>query len=125
MKRKKLIIEIPDWAEGRKITILAGIECLAIYSPVESSEYVKIKENRCIQCGKCCRWKHGIPIPYFDPEGTGICDHLVKEVGNNDRWICKIARNRPYSCSSDPPEHYEGCSITHRLDYSTIEEIDE
>lgn len=88
----KIELELPKWADERNIYILAGIE-LAAYK-VRGKKWL-VKTERCNMCGKCCfNVKGRYPLPAI----RGQCPHLVKEVGDNDRWLCGLGANRPFGC---------------------------
>lgn len=90
---KKLVVEIPEWAEGARIVVLAGIESIAEYNPVVDPDYMKVKITRCARCGACCQ----------------DCEYLKK-------GKCTMDRNsRPLNCSYDPERKPVGCSITHKM----------
>lgn len=73
------MLDLPNWVEGRRITILAGMEEVAHKIPGKPWE---IKIKRCTNCGKCCR----------------NCEYL--EDYPVDKKICGLAKKRgiPYHC---------------------------
>jgi len=69
----KIEIDVPDWAENKRISIFAGNELLAqrdvlsIYNPKTNKHELhqqpfKIKIGRCSGCGDCCK-EGGSPFP--------------------------------------------------------------
>lgn len=70
-------LPIPDWAEGKPITIMAAREPFLIYLPHTGKWYKKT--GRCNMCGKCCR-DVGEKFPWRDEAGD--CKFLKREVWN-------------------------------------------
>ena len=99
-------LDLPDWVDERHIRVFAGIELVAIKEAHEN--FWKVKENRCIMCGKCCtNFKH-----HFFPLVNGECIHLEPENKQGNR-ACRIAINRPFQCGNDPrPDKCK--NITHK-----------
>lgn len=107
----KIVLEIPEWAVRRRILILAGVEMLAEYHPLVDPNNLKVKVDRCNQCGDCCRSVNLTNSPTLKSI-MGQCIFLMPD---GPKWDCTIASNRPINCEYDP--HKEGlpnCSITHR-----------
>ena len=99
----KINIEIPEWADERRIAILAGIELVALKNP---GDKWLIKTSRCSQCGKCCMRIKKLP------DGTRTkCEHLEFD---GSEYKCGFRGGRPYDCTvsiSNLPE------CTERLEY--------
>ena len=95
-----MIVELvlPDWVKGRRISVLAGVEQVAMK---DRDGPWMIKAERCQLCGKCC----------------GKCPDLEEREGyrqGNGEWakMCKHNEGRPYSCCVDDGSRtIEGCSI--------------
>jgi len=92
----KITVELPDWTEERLIYILAGIELVAYKYP---NKPLMVKTERCDMCGKCCM---DLNSKHFFEVVDGKCEHLIKEVGNNKRWLCRLGISRPHSCCGAP-----------------------
>ena len=93
-----LVIDVPEWAQERDITVFAGIELLAA-KPFTATT-LRIKKDRCNWCGKCC----------ILPDGKK-CDHS-KLIGDHEE--CDLATERPFSCCNADPcastPNFEDCS---------------
>lgn len=85
-----ITIELPEWAEERNISIMAGMELLAYKRAHESILY--IKKVRCDFCGWCCGEKF---VKEIETGSDGKCAKL-KQVGQN--WECTPALDRPWRC---------------------------
>ena len=99
----KVTFELPEWTDGRRITVLAGIE--SVIKRMNGNWYIKV--NRCIKCGKCCmdvpdNWAHG-------KGEDGHCQHLKYEA---NEYLCKLGINRPYKCCVGDGIDMADCSIT-------------
>lgn len=106
---KKLIIEIPEWAEGARIGVFAGMEHIASYNPVHDPDHIYIKETRCNMCGKCCEGDFtNVPLT---KSVNGVCIYRHPK-----HKYCTLASNRPLLCCYDPniESTTEGCCITHK-----------
>lgn len=93
----KIELELPDWTEERVIQVLAGIERVAYKLPWST---FMVKTSRCSMCGECCRIIN--------------CEHLVKEPGDNNRWLCKLGTMRPYNCCVARTRKVKTCTIKYR-----------
>ena len=91
----KIEIEIPDFVPPERIIyIMAGIEKIGWIEP--HTRKVHVKTSCCSRCGRCCeRLK---------------CLYLVKEVGDNDRWLCEKAEMRPFLCGISEPKNIPECT---------------
>lgn len=74
---EKIQITIPDWANDKPITIMAGREPFLLYLPHTNKWYRKIQ--RCNMCGKCCT-NVSKNFPFRNEEGN--CRFLKREVRN-------------------------------------------
>lgn len=100
---KVLRIPLPDWVEETsRISVFAGIECIADYHPRYDQDHVRIKVARCAQCGECCRRR--------EP-----CPHLIREQGPEEVYCCGLRGERPISCCVDLQPTPDYCSIRHVL----------
>ena len=88
----RIELDIPDWADERRILIVAGRELAAFKNPQD--DFWRVKDNRCTHCGKCCK----------------DCEHLLKVV---DGYDCTLGYSVPLSCIKDP-YMLDYCSITHK-----------
>lgn len=103
----KIIIDIPEWAEDRTLTLLAGNELVAKWNDAEGW---KVKAERCNQCGECCC---DIPEGYlpFGITGDGRCKMLQPD------GTCGAGHMKPFACLGDPePTDWDrlGCSIRYK-----------
>ena len=75
----RIELDLPDWVEGRRLIILAGMEEVAHRMPGRTW---KVKTERCVNCGKCCK----------------DCEHL--EFYPPDKYVCGLAKGMgiPYHC---------------------------
>ena len=93
---------LPEWTQGRKIRIFAGIEAVAKY---EGGSWY-IKGTRCNKCGECCK-----NVPDKWPRGknleTGDCLHLKYEA---TEYLCDLGFHRPFSCCAEGAEGEAFCS---------------
>lgn len=87
-----MVIDLPEWAEGKNLYIFAGIETVA-YKYLNRP--LKVKTSRCDQCGDCCRNIKGD----YPPQTDGVCDHLKDN-------ICSLGVLRPFTCGF-PNEKFE------------------
>jgi hypothetical protein len=103
---KTITIEIPDWAEERNIYVLAGIELLAYQ---EVGKPLMVKTERCSMCGECCcGMEEG---SHFFGVVDEHCEHLKKEVGNNNRWYCNLKYYRPIACCTSIKGTDDYCTV--------------
>jgi hypothetical protein len=98
--KKLLIVEMPEWTEGRHTYVFSGIELVA-YKYLKNP--LMVKSGRCHMCGKCCK---GFKKEYEDDFiKDGVCKKL-KENGE-----CGLGLGRPFSCGlSAKPKNIEGCT---------------
>lgn len=100
----KIEVEIPEWAKDCNIYVMAGMNLLAYRY---RGGPLMVKTGLCSMCGRCCKnidSKH----PFVTEDGS--CRYLVKEVGDNDRWLCGLGVFRPH-----------GCAVSHRdTEYCTV-----
>ena len=91
----KISLEIPDWCNGRHLTIIAGTE-LAAYKNAQDTQW-QVKTDRCNRCGKCCRdlAKGQVPL-----NGNGDCVHLIPD---GVLWVCTLGALRPWPCIEGDP----------------------
>ena len=80
----RIEFDLPDWVEGKRISILAGIEQVA--EKIGDGPW-RVKVARCSMCGRCCQ----------------DCSELEVREGYkqpNGEWakMCKHNERRPYSC---------------------------
>ena len=100
--KRKLTIEIPDWAEGRPINIFVQRES---YMHVGRDGTVYKKTVRCDMCGKCCRlhpdssWSWRVGTKILDDQV--YCKYTYKE---SDEFHCRNSL-APFSCCSDNPSN--------------------
>jgi len=108
MERKKITIELPQWAwdekgEKRIIHVLAGIERIGYLDPKDG--LLRVKTSRCSQCGRCC-----IKIG---------CEYLEKEPGMNSKYRCGKAMGhglmRPYNCCVSEPRNIPECTSKYKV----------
>ena len=86
----KIVLDIPDWVEGKHLYVMAGIELVAykyLHQPW------KVKTSRCNLCGKCCMDFKSETKGYQIVGGR--CVHLEPD---GDKWVCSLGANRPWSC---------------------------
>lgn len=91
----KIELELPDWTEGRTISILAGMEMVAIKPP---NLPIKVVTQRCTNCGKCCKSKTGGAWP-LGSEKDECSYHKVDSTGLSQ---CSLGMYRPLGCCLDP-----------------------
>ena len=106
----RIVIDVPEWAQERQISIFAGVEMLADYHPLKDPDNIYVKDQRCNFCGDCCR---GVNLTKSRMLNSidGQCILLVQR---GDTWICTAHTDRPLSCCRDPnPEDEKNCSITY------------
>lgn len=99
----RIELDLPDWAEGRHIYVMAGVEEVARKPPGRPWQ---IKTVRCDLCGGCCKkvgqnWRMG-----RDPE-TGWCARL-RQAG--PEFYCDLGLMRPLACCVGEPQS-EFCCI--------------
>ena len=104
MNRKKIELELPEWANERHIRIFAGIELIA-YRKVNEDKF-NVKCSRCNFCGKCCM-NVRVDHIFGRDEKTGNCRWLRK---NGDTYECGLGMGRPFSCSASVPIHIPECT---------------
>lgn len=91
----KIEIEIPDFVPPERIIfIMAGVEKIGYIEPHTRKVFVKV--SQCSRCGRCCAHME--------------CEHLVKEVGDNDRWLCDDIMARPFVCCVSEPKTIPECT---------------
>ena len=78
----KLILDVPEWATDKHISIFAGMELIAALP--FGSRKLRVKKFRCNWCGKCCE----------------SCSHL-KKIGR--KIECDLGIDRPFRCCSGDP----------------------
>jgi hypothetical protein len=102
----KFIVELPGWvSKDSTLMLLADQELVAFKVPGGS---LKIKKDRCNQCGECCLDTPDGHTP-FGSDDEDKCNALVKD---GDRWLCTAGPRKPFRCLPDPnPKIYPGCSI--------------
>lgn len=94
----RIVLDLPDWVQDRRISILAGMEQVAEKLP---GQPWMMKVARCQLCGVCC----------------ADCEHLKEREGyrqGNGEWarMCELNVRRPYSCCiGDGHGVAEGCAI--------------
>lgn len=107
----KIEVEIPDWAAEARITILAGIECVAVKDSF--NDFWLVKDARCNRCGECCLDNPNTP---FGVDDEGKCVKLYKDEDRGEYW-CMAKSQRPYNCCLDPTEQEMknlDCCITYK-----------
>ena len=105
----KIEIEINAFPESefRAIRIMSGIELAAFKYP---GQPWMVKTVQCNMCGKCCmNLADGQPSPITTK--NGVCDHLEREPGIENRWRCALALQRPFGCSVATPYEKDYCCI--------------
>lgn len=85
---RRIAVDLPDWADGRYIYVLAGIE-LAAYQRVGGP--MMVKTGRCSMCGKCCK-----DCSELEPDG--------------EKLVCGLALGRPFSCCVGVGFEIDGCT---------------
>lgn len=105
---EKILLEIPDWAEERKVYIFLGRECFMVKD--HDKKWYK-KTVRCNLCGKCCKdlkdnWHLGLQVI----DGETYCSK-IKKVAN--QFWCEAGPAGPFSCVSDSPTGFQpkGCVL--------------
>lgn len=101
----RIELDLPDWVDERNIHIFAGIEEVARKHKDAPWE---IKISRCSMCGRCCR---KLPRSFPFRLENGSCKYLIKEVGNNDRWLCGLKTQRPHGCGAAQPSSISECTV--------------
>ena len=104
MKRNKIELELPEWANKKHIRIFAGVELVA-YKKVNENEF-SIKTSRCNFCGECCK-NVRIDHMFGRDKETGNCQWLRK---NGDTYECGLGMGRPFSCCASVPKHISECT---------------
>jgi len=106
----RIELDLPDWVDERNMRIFAGIELVA--SKISTDDFWKVKDDRCVQCGKCCT---DLKPDHFCPSINGECIYLEPEKGG--KRLCKVAIDRPRSCQEDPQRLIKTgeCSITYKI----------
>jgi len=100
----RIEIDIPEWAKDNNIYIMAGMNLLAYRF---RGGPLMVKTEFCSMCGKCCSNING-KHPFLTVDGR--CTYLVKEVGDNDRWLCGLGGFRPHGCAVTTPDA-EYCTV--------------
>jgi len=102
-----LNLELPGWAEDRRIYIFLGRECYGIREPGEGWH---IKSARCNLCGKCCEVDENWPLGTKIIDGVRYCQHINK---SGDEWFCEAGSIAPFNCCKDKPLKlaHPDCSI--------------
>lgn len=116
LSKMEITIKIPDWAEERNISVLAGNEPFLIYSKAAGKWFVKTK--RCNMCGKCCR---DVPAAFPWRNEKGDCDYLKRETWNfppydgKEVFICTNPRF-PFACiaRNHPSKPHPDCCIEYK-----------
>jgi len=102
----KVILDLPDWVDGRHIYVFAGIE-LAAYK--YHGQGWKVKTGRCRMCGGCCMGLGEVTQPPFAVDGR--CVHLIPD---GPKLVCELGSGRPFSCSAGVRlKNVEGCTETY------------
>ena len=83
--------ELPEWAQERHISIMAGMELLAYKRFGENTLHIKIV--RCNWCGWCCCGKFARKM---EIDKDDDCIHL-KQIGLD--FECSLSTGRPWRCS--------------------------
>ena len=100
---QKIELELPDWADERGISVMAGIELVAYKLP---DKPWMIKTSRCSQCGRCCKRLNDNFI--FSVEG-GRCVHLEKRSAES-KYLCGLGVYRPIGCSTGRARSIPECT---------------
>src|SRR3990172_2591320 len=102
----KVILDLPDWVDGRHIYVFAGIE-LAAYK--HHGQGWKVKTGRCRMCGGCCMGLGEVTDPFTAIEGR--CIHLISD---EKMLVCSLGSSRPFACSvAIRPKNRKGCTETY------------
>ena len=119
----KITLDIPEWAIGKHIYILAGQELLAIKEARVKKDHtifylplkVKPEKGRCVGCGSCCKSGHSKFMlkrmyetldKYLEKKSfssSSPCPYLGLEGCILGPWI-------PLSCVRSVCSSYDGCS---------------
>jgi hypothetical protein len=102
----KFIVDMPNWVDPHGTLILLCDQELVAYK--EPRKEVRVKKERCNQCGECCLDTPDGHTP-FGSDDENKCNALVKD---GDRWLCTAGPRKPFRCLPDPNQKiYDGCSI--------------
>jgi hypothetical protein len=101
----KIEIEIPDRYKDRNLWIFAGIEPVA-YRAYKKGWKIKISD--CSICGKCCMKLDNDRFPF--QVLNGVCEHLEKRPGKDERYLCRLNIFRPFGCGIGT-KTIPGCTI--------------
>jgi hypothetical protein len=104
---KSCTFEVPEWADEKRLILLAGVELLAQKEPWNN--YIELKVERCSRCGQCCMTlapDHERASPYGSDE-EGKCKALFLDRG--DIYTCGRIGDF-FGCLKDPLDEPE-CSI--------------
>ena len=97
------MVDLPEWTDRKNQYIFAGIEVVAYKT---KGDKWMVKTARCSKCGWCCQHLND-RFPFAE---NGVCTYLIKEVGNNPRWLCGLMGLRPNSCGI-AASSYEHCTV--------------
>jgi hypothetical protein len=102
----KIELELPEWVDpNATLILLADQELVAFKTP---NEELKVKKERCVQCGECCLDTPDGHTP-FGSDDEDKCNALKKE---GDKWLCTAGAKKPFRCLPDPNQiTYPSCSI--------------
>jgi hypothetical protein len=105
-KNRKIKIDLPDWVDPNgTLMLLCDQELVAFKEPGKS---IKIKKQRCNQCGECCLDTPDGHTP-FGSDDENKCNALVKR---GDKWFCTAGAKIPFRCLPDANKRaYSCCSI--------------
>jgi len=103
VRKIKIELDLPEWTEGLKIRVFAGINILAYEDP-ETKE-VFIKYSPCERCGTCCK---NLKPEFRFPTENGRCIHL-EEVG--EEHLCSLGNMRPFACCVYTGESNPECGV--------------
>lgn len=102
----KIVLDLPDWVEGKALRIFAGIEEVARRR--NDQDFWMVKGDRCSQCGYCCTKVNHDHFMGVNPH-TGHCRYL-NNVG--EQFHCIWGRYRPFACSAGDNADGKKCSVT-------------
>lgn len=90
---KTITFVLPDWAVGRRVVVLAGMEEVAHKEP---GGPLMVKVSRCSRCGLCC-------------DG---CEHLIDTPGEETK-MCDMGDQMPTACASSDGHgaHVLSCTV--------------
>ena len=112
----RVIFEIPKYAYGKRIFLLAENELIGVLQLHHGFEIPLVKTIRCNWCGNCCKspWIDGLPLPRKEDKPEE-CIYL--KVDDDGTEFCPLGKARPFVCCIGEPagdEHGNICTCAYK-----------